>query len=37
MDFRDLFLAQHARAHAPEVGQPDFSVQDYLLRNLTDE
>lgn len=37
MDFRDLFLAQHGRAHAPEVGQPDFSVQDYLLRNLTDE
>lgn len=37
MDFRDLFLAQHARAHAPEVGQPDFSVQDYLLRDLTEE
>ena len=37
MDFRDLSLAQHARAHAPEVGQPDFSVQDYLLRDLTEE
>ena len=37
MDFRDLFLAQHARAHAPEVGQPDFSIQDLILRDLTDE
>lgn len=37
MNFLDLFLAQHARAHAPEVGQPDFSVQEYLLRDLTEE
>ncbi len=37
MDFRELFLAQHARVHAPEVGGPDFSVQEYLLRNLTEE
>jgi hypothetical protein len=37
MDFRDFFLTQHARVHAPEVGGPDLSVQDYLLNNLTDE
>ncbi|UCC86579.1 MAG: DinB family protein [Anaerolineales bacterium] len=37
MDFRELFLAQHARAHSAEVGHPDFSVQDLILRDLTDE
>jgi len=37
MDFRELFLTQHARAHAPEVGGPDFSAQDYLLKDLTYE
>jgi len=25
MDFRELFLAQYARAHATGVGYPDFS------------
>ena len=37
MDFRELFLAQYARAHATGVGYPDFSNQDLILRNLTDE
>ena len=37
MDFRELFLAQHARAHAAGVGYPDFSNQDLILRDLTDE
>ena len=37
MDFRELFLAQHARAHAPELGHPDFSIQELLLRDITEE
>jgi len=37
MDFRELFLAQHARAHAAEVGHPDFSNQDLILGDLTEE
>jgi len=37
MDFREFFLAQHARAHASEVGQPDFSNQELILRDLTYE
>jgi len=37
MDFCELFLAQHARAHTAEVGHPDFSNQDLILRDLTDE
>lgn len=37
MDFHELVLTPHARAHTAEVGQPDFSIQDYLLRDLGDE
>ena len=37
MDCRELFLAQHARAHATGVGYPDFSNQDLILRDLIDE
>lgn len=37
MDFRTLFLDQHARAHTFEVGHPDFSNQDLILRDLADE
>jgi hypothetical protein len=37
MDFRELFLSQHARAHTTEVGHPDFSNQDLIQRDLTDE
>jgi hypothetical protein len=34
MDFRELFLSQHARAHAAHVGHPDFSNQDLILKDL---
>jgi selenocysteine lyase/cysteine desulfurase len=37
MDARDLILAQHARIHTAEVGAPDLSVQDALLRDLPAE
>jgi len=37
MDFRELFLTQQARAHTAEVGHPDFSIQDIILHDLTDE
>jgi hypothetical protein len=37
MDFRELFLTQHARAHTADVGYPDFSIQDYIVRDLTDD
>jgi hypothetical protein len=37
MDFRELFRMQHARAHTAEVGGADFSVQDTLLRDVTEE
>jgi len=37
MDFRELFLSQHARAHAFEVGRPDFSTQEQILRDLSEE
>jgi hypothetical protein len=37
VDFRELFHIQHARAHALEVGGADFSVQDVLLRGVTEE
>jgi hypothetical protein len=37
MDWRELFLAQHARSHAAGVGHPDFSNQDLILRDLTDK
>jgi hypothetical protein len=37
MDFRELVRAQHARAHTREVGDADFSVQDVLLRDVTEE
>jgi hypothetical protein len=37
MDFRELFLMQHARSHAAGVGHPDFSNQDLILRDLSDE
>jgi len=30
MDFRELFLSQHARAHAASIAHPDFSVQDIV-------
>jgi hypothetical protein len=37
MDFHELYLAQHARSHAAEVAQPDFSNQDLILRDMTEE
>jgi hypothetical protein len=37
MDLRELFLAQHARAHASEITHPDFSNQDLIVRNLSEE
>ena len=37
MDFRELFLTQHARAFAAEVLHADMSYQDNLLRDVTDE
>lgn len=37
MDFRELVLTQHARIHAAEVGRPDLSVQDLILRDVTDK
>jgi len=37
MDFRELFLAQHARSHAAGVVHPDFSNQDLILRDLPGE
>ena len=37
MDFHELFLTQHARTHTAEVGRPDLSVQDTVLRDVTDE
>lgn len=36
MDFRELILIQHARIHTSEVGQPDWSVQDYLLNGVSE-
>lgn len=35
MDFRELFLAQHGRTHAAAVAEPDLSVQDLILRDVT--
>ena len=37
MDFREIILTQHARAHTAEVGGADLSIQDSVLRDLTDE
>lgn len=37
MDFRELFLMQHARAHAMRTASPDLSVQDNTLRDATEE
>jgi len=37
MAAHDLFLAQHARAHAIDLGPADFSNQDLVLRHITDE
>jgi hypothetical protein len=37
MDFRELFLSQHARAHTAEVGHPDFSNQDLITRELAED
>jgi hypothetical protein len=37
MDFRVHLMAQHARAHTAGIGQPDFSNQDLIVRDLTDE
>lgn len=37
MDFRTLLLAQHARIHVAEVGGTDLSLQDIVLRDVTDE
>jgi hypothetical protein len=36
MDFRELILIQHARNHTAEVGQPDWSIQDYILNGVTE-
>lgn len=36
MDFRELILMQHARIHTAEVGQPDWSVQDYILNGVSE-
>src|SRR5437868_11897107 len=37
MDFRDVLLAQHARAHTAAVGGADLSSQDNMLRGVTEE
>ena len=37
MGFPELILVQHARAHTAEVGTPDFSNQDLVLRGVTNE
>lgn len=37
MDFRELFLSQHARAHAVEVGGGNPSTQDQMLDGVTEE
>jgi hypothetical protein len=37
MELRVHLLAQHARSHTAGVGQPDFSNQDLILRDLTDK
>src|SRR3972149_5613384 len=37
LDFREIILTQHARAHTAEVGGADLSLQDNVLRDLTDE
>jgi len=37
LDFREIILTQHARAHTAEVGGADLSIQDNVLRELTDE
>lgn len=37
MDSRELLLTQHARIHAAEIGRPDLSVQDLVLRDVTNE
>jgi hypothetical protein len=36
MDFRELILMQHARLHTAEVGNPDWSIQDYLLSGVSE-
>jgi hypothetical protein len=36
-DFRELLLTQHAGTHAPDVGRPDLSIQDLVLRDVADE
>lgn len=35
MEFRELFLAQHGRTHTAEVAEPDLSVQDLILKDVT--
>lgn len=37
MEFRELLLMQHARAHAAEVGGADQSFQDYILAGLSED
>jgi len=37
MDFRELFLAQHAQTHTAKVGRPDLSMQDLVLRDVIEE
>jgi hypothetical protein len=37
MDLYELLLAQHARTHAAEVGRPDLSIQDLVLRDVPQE
>lgn len=36
MEFRELILIQHARIHTAAVGQPDWSVQDYVLNGVNE-
>lgn len=37
MDFRELLLIEHARAHTGEMGKVDLSVQDIVFGGVTDE
>lgn len=35
MDSHELLLAEHAHIHTPEVGKPDLSLQDLVLRDVS--
>lgn len=37
MDFRELFLIEHARTHAAGTANAEMSVQDNVLRGTTEE